>query len=278
MAVADSAAEQTKVSSRPAAWLVLTALAVVFTAWFLYAPAGVLGKATAVGYAICHRIDSRSFHIGNIQMPLCARCTGIYLGVVLGVGLMAAAGRWRAGVLPPMRVIVAIVLFITVMGVDGVNSYFTLIPGLPHVYEPQNWLRLLTGILTGVAVSGLIYPVFNQTLWRRWQETPIVRGLWEFVGIVLAAMVVVALVLSNNPYVLYPLALISSGGVLLLMTMTNSMIFMLATRTENKAENWREALVPVAAGLTVALSLILFIDILRFTVTGTWNGFIIPGA
>jgi hypothetical protein len=34
----------------------------------------------------------------------------------------------------------------------------------------------------------------------------------------------------------------------------------------------------VAAGLTVALSLILFIDILRFTVTGTWNGFIIPGA
>lgn len=281
MAIADPAAKPAAAPSSPsrqATLLALTALVVVLTAFIFNAPSGLLGKADAVGYAICHRISVRSFFVGEVQMPLCARCTGIYLGVVLGVVCMAALGRWRAGTMAPARVMVAAVLFITVMGIDGVNSYLTLIPGLPHAYEPQNWLRLVTGLLTGIAVSGLMYPVFNQTLWRRWQDTPIIGGLVELLGLVVAAGIVGALVLSDIPLLLFPLALLSSFGVVMLMTMTNSVIFMLATRTENKAADWRGALVPVAAGLTVSLSLILLIDVLRYAATGTWDGFVIPGA
>ncbi len=275
---AEPVTAQSTVSSRPAVWLVAIALGIIFVSWLLNSPEGVLGKADAVGYAICHRIDGRSFHIGNVPMPLCARCTGIYLGVLLGVALMAVARRGRAGALAPMRVIAVLVLFIAVMGVDGVNSYLTLIPGMPHLYEPQNWLRLITGTLNGVAVSGLVFPMFNQTLWRQWEDRPALRGLRELGGVVLAAAAVILLVLSDNPAVLYPLALLSVAGVLLLLTMTNSMIFMLLTRTENKATNWREAFVPLAAGLTMALAMIVFIDVARYTFTGTWGGFVIPGA
>lgn len=284
MAIADpvlSASETpvaTKPPSRLATGLALVAAAIIFTGFFFNAPAGLIGKADAVGYAICHRITSHSFIFGDIQMPLCARCTGIYLGVALGVAVMVGMGRWRHGLFPPMRVIVVMVLFITLMGVDGVNSYLAFIPAIGQFYESQNWLRLLTGTLTGVAVSGLIYPVFNQTLWRNWQDKPIVRGLLEWVCIVLAAFIMIGLVLSNNFYILYPLALLSSGGVVMLMTMTNSVIFMLATRTENRAENWRGALVPVLAGFAVSMTIILFIDVMRFAVTRTWDGFIIPGA
>jgi uncharacterized membrane protein len=263
--------------SRLATGLALAAALIIFSGWFMNAPAGLLGKADSVGYAICHRITVRSFLVGEIQMPLCARCTGIYLGVVLGIVLMAAKGRWRDGTFPPTRVIVVMVLFITLMGIDGVNSYIGFLPFLPQAYEPQNWLRLVTGTLTGVAVSGLIYPVFNQTLWRSWRDAPVVRGLAELAGFVLAAVILIGLVLSNNPYILYPLALISSAGVLILMTMTNSVIFMLATRTENRATNWRGALVPLLAGFSVSLTLILFIDVMRFAVTQTWSGFVLPG-
>jgi len=268
----------TKPPSRLATSLALIAAAIIFAGWFFNAPAGLMGKADAIGYAICHRITSHSILFGDIQMPLCARCTGIYLGVVLGVAIMAGLGRWRNGTFPPMRVIVVMVLFITLMGIDGVNSYLSFIPSIPQVYQSQNWLRLLTGTLTGVAVSGLIYPVFNQTVWRNWQDKPVVRGLRELACIVLAAAIMIGLVLSDNPFFLYPLALISSGGVVLLMTMTNSVIFMLATRTENRAENWWGALVPLLAGFTVSMTLILFIDVMRFAVTQTWDGFVIPGA
>ncbi|MBI4769988.1 MAG: DUF2085 domain-containing protein [Chloroflexi bacterium] len=259
-------------------WLALIAFGLVFVSWLLYAPAGLLGKADAVGYAVCHRIDGRSFHIGNIQMPLCARCTGIYLGVALGVAAMVVAGRGRAGALPPLRVIITLILFIVAMGLDGVNSFLTLLPRLPHVYEPQNWLRLVTGTLDGVAMAVLIFPMFNQTLWRNWEDRPVIANMREVGVLVLLAAVVIALVLSDNAVILYPLALISVGGVVLLLTLTNSMLFMLITRTENKARAAWDALLPLTGGLVGSFALILLIDVVRFVATGAWGGFIIPGA
>lgn len=32
---------------------------------------------------ICHRKPERSFHIKGYQFPVCARCTGLYLGIIL---------------------------------------------------------------------------------------------------------------------------------------------------------------------------------------------------
>lgn len=280
MAIADSTDPVTTSApshSRLPTALALIALAIVFTAWFINAPAGFMGKADAIGYAICHRLDTHSLHIGDVQFPLCARCTGIYLGVVLGIAVLAGMGRWRDGTLPPRRVIVVLIIFISIMGVDGLNSYATLIPGVPSVYQPQNWLRLLTGILTGVAVSGLIYPVFNQTLWMYWQDKPVVRGLWELVCIVLAALIVAGLVLSDIAAIVYPLAIISTAGVVILMSMLNAIIFMILTGTANKATRWQDLVVPLSTGLAASFALILFIDVMRFAVTHTWDGFVIPG-
>ena len=50
--------------------LVLVA-ALLLIGWLVETPPGLLGKEDAVGYAVCHRIDARSFHMGNTQMPLC---------------------------------------------------------------------------------------------------------------------------------------------------------------------------------------------------------------
>ena len=52
------------------------------------------------------------------------------------------------------------------MGIDGVNSYLTFFPKVPHLCEPQNWLRLTTGTLNGLAMSALVYPVLNGVLWH----------------------------------------------------------------------------------------------------------------
>jgi len=49
----------------------------------VFTPEGLLGKADAIGYAVCHRIDLRSYHIGERPLPLCTRCTGMYLGAML---------------------------------------------------------------------------------------------------------------------------------------------------------------------------------------------------
>ena len=66
-------------------WGLILIVIGLISIWMYYGPEGVLGKADAVGYAVCHRIESRSFFIGEIQFSVCARCTGQYLGAVLGI-------------------------------------------------------------------------------------------------------------------------------------------------------------------------------------------------
>lgn len=46
----------------------------------------------SLGSVICHQRPERSFHVWMAQLPVCARCTGIYLGA--GLAAMAAAPGW----------------------------------------------------------------------------------------------------------------------------------------------------------------------------------------
>jgi hypothetical protein len=48
-------------------WLIPLAAVIIFGLWFFIAPPGLLGKADAVGYAICHRIDERSFKYSGVS-------------------------------------------------------------------------------------------------------------------------------------------------------------------------------------------------------------------
>ena len=56
------------------------------------------GLAAAVVYGvgsfICHQLPERSFHIAGFQLPVCARCLGIYIGVSAGICVrVEASGR-----------------------------------------------------------------------------------------------------------------------------------------------------------------------------------------
>ncbi|MDP6582130.1 MAG: DUF2085 domain-containing protein [Vicinamibacterales bacterium] len=43
-----------------------------------------------VGSLICHQRSDRSFRPWGVQMPVCARCVGLYLGAAVGVVLAGA--------------------------------------------------------------------------------------------------------------------------------------------------------------------------------------------
>ena len=249
-------------------------LVVIIVIWMYIAPEGVFGKADAIGYAVCHRIAHRSFHIGDIQFSVCARCTGQYLGAVLGILFLSIFRRYRTG-RPPMFVIGILLVWGLAYVVDGFNSFLHLIPSTERfwLYEPSNAFRLITGIGVGLGISVMLFPAFNQTVWKQYDRRPVLDGMWDFGLLLIFALFLILMVLTENPVILYPLSFISVGGVLMLLTMVYSMVWVMLFRAEGRFENLRQIIYPLLAGFMVALIQILIIDFFRFSLTGTWGEF-----
>jgi len=252
--------------------LIVLLAAAALLAFLIATPDGLLAKADMVGYAVCHRIASHSLSIAGRQPPLCARCSGTFIGALTAFfGQAAVLRRRRAAEFPPTPIIVILVGFTLLWAGDGLNSYMALING-PHLYEPRNWLRLTTGALNGLTMSAIVYPVLNFTLWQCPVSEHAVRNLRDLGILVLLEAGMVGLLLTQWSLLLYPLALLSALGVLTLLTTVNSMLVLIIVRRENVAETWRGAIIPLLAGFTVSLIQVGAIDLLRYTLTGTLSG------
>jgi uncharacterized membrane protein len=253
--------------------LIATAI-LLLVAWLLSTPGGLLGKADAIGYAVCHRIDARSFHLGDRQIPVCARCTGQYLGAVLGLTFFIRVRPRRTG-RPSWIIIGVLIAFVAAYALEGLNSYIHLIPNLSrfYLYEPSNLLRLVTGTGLGIGLSVMLYPAFSEVIWKQRDARPVLEGFRDFSILLVMGAVVDLFVLSENPLILYPLALISAGGILMLLTMVYTMVVVMVFKSENTYENTSQLVVPFIAGFIIALTQIAVLDFLRFLMTGTWDGF-----
>jgi len=262
-------------------WFVPLAAIAALAAWMYLSPEGALGKLDAVGYAVCHRIDARSFQINDRQLPLCARCTGEFYTAGLALIFQIFVSKRRAQ-FPSKGIIAALIFFFLAFGIDGSNSYLYLLkqttPGrldaIPNLYIPNNVFRLFTGSGMGIALGATLFPALNQTLWRKQDDRPALT--WKTFGALTALTVILnLLILTDAPVVLYPIAYLSALGALTLLVIVFAMLWIIIMRQDNAFEHPRQLWLPALAGLTLALLMVLSIDLFRFRFTGTWSG--LPG-
>lgn len=262
-------AEGTPTAARwPRLTAALVALSVFIIVFFVQVPPStLLGKADVVGYAICHRIPERSFFLDGRQLPLCARCTGTFLGAFIGLAAMLLLRRHRASRLPPVPILGILVLFVGLWAFDGLNSYLTFFPGAPNLYEPQNWLRLTTGMLNGLALITFVLPIFNFTLWRSTTKERVIKDAWELLMLLPVVAMLVLIIQSEIAILLYPLAILSSGGVVMMLILINTMIAAVVLGREGYAETWFQALVPLTVGTALAVLQMTAMVLLRAYLT-----------
>jgi uncharacterized membrane protein len=106
------------------------------------------------GSFVCHQISDRSFHIAGVQLPVCARCTGLYLGAAIG------AIAWFAVSVSQLsfaRVRVALIA-------AAVPTVVTVITASAGVWDPGNALRATCAAPLGIAVGALVAAVFTRRL------------------------------------------------------------------------------------------------------------------
>lgn len=263
-----------------ARWIIPIAGVFVLAGWLYFAPPGILGKADAVGYAVCHRIGERSFHIGSRQLPLCARCTGTFTAAFVGLLFQIFVSRKKGG-MPPAKIWIPLAALALLWFVDGSNSYLYLIktvhpgalPQIPNLYIPNNTLRLLTGSGMGLGMSVALYPAFNQSVWKNPDLRPALGSWKELILLFGIQSVIDAAILTESPIVLYPIAFIGPLGVLFLLTLIYTVFWVMLTRQENAFESLSQLWLPLTAGFTLAMLMILGIDMFRFAATKTWSGF-----
>lgn len=99
---------------------------------------------------ICHQIPERSLHLWGIQVAVCHRCLGLYVGFWLGTLILPGLTGMRDALLQRPRLLLL----------------FSL-PMLIDVALPNSALdRFLTGLLTGFPVSIFVLVALQQLLAR----------------------------------------------------------------------------------------------------------------
>ena len=91
--------------------------------------------------ALCHGIPARCLELWSVPMPICARCTAIYVGLIAGIVLFLVLPRLRARVARRVLAFAAVPMFI-----DGITQ-------LAMLRESTNLLRIETGLLAGAAFA-----------------------------------------------------------------------------------------------------------------------------
>lgn len=230
----------------------LAALYLLALAALIFLPGGtLLDRLRALDGGICAQAPSHSFFPAGEQLPLCARNTGIYLGFAISFLTLLAAGRIRSSRLPPWPVALGLLGLVALMGVDGFNSLFRDL-GAPHLYTPQNMLRLATGLGTGLAMVAFITPVTNGLLWRREDARHSFRSGGQIALVVPLLLLAFLAVASQTSWLLYPIAILSSAGLVMALTLVNLVFVISFSPLIGRFERWRQVAPFFAAALALA--------------------------
>jgi len=113
-------------------WLVLLLAAPVL-------PAPFAASIYVIGALICHQCPERSFWVAGVQLPVCARCLGIYAGVVAGAAAAPRIGLVRRPRLP--------IVLSTVPAIASLVVEWSGLAGL------SNGIRAITGLIAGGVIA-----------------------------------------------------------------------------------------------------------------------------
>ena len=154
----------------------------------------------------------------------------------------------------------------------------TMQPGvlawIPTLYSTNSVTRVFTGSGMGLALGSILFPMYNQSVWREPVAEPALN--WRKFASLCGLLLAIDLgIVSESPLVLFPVAILSAIGVLALLGIVFSIVWIMSMRQDNAFSSRRQLWLPVAAGLTLAFLMIVGIDLVRLNLTHTWGGF--PG-
>jgi len=249
------------------------ALLVTVGAAFLAMPRPLPEKLLFSMGGVCSLRPSHSYFMGGLQLPLEARMTGIWGAFTLTLLTLLGFRRLGARRLGGKVVLVLLGVGVASMVADGVNSTLAEF-GTVHLYTPTNGLRLLTGLLSGIAIATGWGWVFGTlvSLDERDLDRAVVRSPWELLVPLVLSSIFGLIVLSGAPRFYYPVALLSTGGVVWILGSVMLVTVLIFTDSDDVGTPWRRRIAPWSVALLLALTILGSVAMGRWTFLGALQG------
>ena len=238
--------------------------------WLSLTPVGIMGKVWAIASSVCEQNPLHTLSFNGNLLPLCARCTGTFLGAF--VSLVYLIPRGRATRAPDLWICIFLGVLAVAFAVDGINSFLATIVPRFSLYVPNNLLRFLTGLGMGMAIGVFLWPVWNETIWNENNEKRVLQGWKPLAELLLCETAAAGLVLSKVEWFYFPVALFSVMMVPVLIAMIYTLLWVVGLKTENQVNCKRDLIRFVELGAICALVQISMFDLLRFLLIGSWQG------
>lgn len=93
----------------------------------------------------CHQMPERSFRSFDMQFPVCARCTGVYLGQIIATPFFLTNTVLKLNIC---------FLFLIIMFCDWFIQFL-------NIKQSTNFRRFITGSIAGIGLMGLYFNIFK---------------------------------------------------------------------------------------------------------------------
>ncbi len=231
--------------------------------FFLAAPWPLRDKLFAMASGLCPQRPAHSFFLDGMQLPLEARMVGIFGGAVLTFVYLRVLSRRQTTSVPPVGILAVLVLFGAVMGADGFNATLYDL-GLPHLYTPDNRLRLITGLLAGLSIGTFVFAALRHLIGQNGALSPVLASWPELVGAVAILAPLYAGATSGWGVLYYPLAIPIALAVPFLIILVNLVIVLGRSRRDGTAAAWPGA--PLAVAFLMAATELAGLALIRWAI------------
>jgi uncharacterized membrane protein len=114
----------------------------------------------AIGSVVCHQRPDRSFFWEGHQLPVCARCTGLYAGAVVGLlvwfGVKLARRRRPIAIRPDVA--------LRVLALAALPTALSWLSGALGLWDGTNVTRAMLSIPLGVSAGAIVAAVAAKDL------------------------------------------------------------------------------------------------------------------
>jgi len=252
-------------NNKPARIILITlvVIAAIGITWHFLSqtPGGCYAKITAVGSSLCHQIPTHSYILNGVQFPICARCTGLYLGSFIGLTYAVFAGKKAA--IPKTPYLILLLAIFIVWGADGINSLISEFINRPFLYETTNLTRSITGYGMGMVMATALATLFNMTVWEKNENIPILHHPLQVGVYALLCTGIHLLTVTIHPFLFRFAANLAIFSAITIITLLYTVFWIILLKKENTFRSIQPLGIYLIAGFTTSMTQITLMLIFR---------------